>query len=117
LSGHTGEVNAAAFDLKPLLFASMACTMAMMAFVAVVGPVARLLGLMPWQAGITVTVSGALWMLLARAWGAASDRRGRRPVLLFGVAGVCVAYAAMCVAIDGALRLRPPWSGPSWRWC
>ena len=79
----------------------------MMAFVAVVGPVARVLGLQPWQAGVTVTVSGALWMLLARVWGAASDRHGRRPVLLFGVAGVCVAYAAMCLAIDGSLRLRP----------
>ena len=92
---------------RPLLFASMACTMAMMAFVAVVGPVARVLGLQPWQAGLTVTVSGALWMLLARVWGAASDRHGRRPVLLFGVAGVCVAYAAMCLAIDGSLRVRP----------
>ena len=89
----------------------MACTIAMMAFVAVVGPVARVLGLQPWQAGLTVTVSGALWMLLARVWGAASDRHGRRPVLLFGVAGVCVAYAAMCLAIDGPLRLRP---GVAW---
>ena len=86
---------APAFGLKPLLFANMACTMAMMAFVAVVGPVARALGLAPWQAGLSVTVSGALWMLLARVWGAASDRRGRRPVLLFGVGGVFVAYLLM----------------------
>ena len=107
MSTPAGAAPLAAFDLKPLLLASMACTMAMMAFVAVVGPVARVLGLQPWQAGITVTVSGALWMLLARVWGAASDRHGRRPVLLFGVAGVCVAYAAMCLAIDGALRTLP----------
>lgn len=111
MSAPAGAAPPAAFDLKPLLFASMSCTMAMMAFVAVVGPVARVLGLQPWQAGITVTVSGALWMLLARVWGAASDRHGRRPVLLFGVAGVCVAYAAMCLAIDGALRVRP---GVAW---
>jgi MFS family permease len=95
------------FDLKPLLFANTACTMAMMAFVAVVGPVSRVLGLQPWQAGLSVTVSGALWMLLARPWGAASDRRGRRPVLLLGVGGVCVAYLLMCLAIDGALRTLP----------
>lgn len=95
------------FGLKPLLFANMACTMAMMAFVAVVGPVSRALGLMPWQAGLSVTVSGGLWMLLARVWGAASDRRGRRPVLLFGVGGVFVAYLLMCLAIDGALRTLP----------
>jgi len=108
LSTGRGPAPAApAFGLRPLLFASMACTMAMMAFVAVVGPVARVLGLQPWQAGLTVTVSGALWMLLARAWGAASDRRGRRPVLLFGVGGVCAAYLLMCLAIDAALRTLP----------
>ncbi len=107
MSAPAATAPPAAFGLRPLLFANMACTMAMMAFVAVVGPVARVLGLQPWQAGLTVTVSGALWMLLARVWGAASDRHGRRPVLLFGVAGVCVAYAAMCLAVDGSLRLRP----------
>ena len=98
---------ATTFDIRPLLFAGTACTMAMMAFVAVVAPVARVLGLQPWQAGVTVTVSGALWMLLARAWGSASDRHGRRTMLLFGVAGVCVAYAALCLAVDVSLRLRP----------
>ena len=97
----------AAFDIKPLLFANMACTMAMMAFVAVVAPVSRVLGLAPWQAGFTVTVSGLLWMLLARVWGAASDRRGRRPVLLFGVAGIMLAYWVLCVAIDLSLRFLP----------
>ena len=107
MSAHAAAAPRAAFDIRPLLFASMACTMAMMAFVAVVGPVARVLGLQPWQAGITVTVSGALWMLLARVWGAASDRHGRRPVLLFGVAGVFVAYVAMCLAVDVSLRVRP----------
>jgi MFS transporter, DHA1 family, tetracycline resistance protein len=97
-----------AFDIRPLMFASMACTMALMAFVAVVAPVARQLGLQPWQAGATVTVSGLVWMLLARRWGGASDRRGRRPMLLRGAAGVTVAYLAMCLAIDASLRLNPP---------
>lgn len=85
----------------------MACTMAMMAFVAVVAPIARVLGLQPWQAGFTVTVSGMLWMLLARVWGAASDRHGRRRVLLIGVGGVIVSYAVLCVAIDAALQTLP----------
>ena len=95
-------------DLRPLFFGHMACTMAMMAFVSVVAPVARLLGMQPWQAGATVTVSGVLWMLMARVWGTASDRRGRRPVLLNGLAGLCGAYVLMCVAIDASLRLLPP---------
>ena len=98
----------AGFDIRPLMFASMACTMALMAFVAVVAPVARQLGLQPWQAGATVTVSGLVWMLLARRWGSASDHRGRRPMLLLGAVGVSVAYLAMCLAIDASLRLLPP---------
>jgi MFS transporter, DHA1 family, tetracycline resistance protein len=106
-SGLSPVSEATPFDIRPLLFANMACTMAMMAFVAVVAPVARVLGLQPWQAGATVTVSGALWMLMARVWGTASDRRGRRAVLLLGVTGVCVSYAAMCLAIDASLRLLP----------
>ena len=64
------------FDLRPLLIANMACTMAMMAFVSLIGPLARVLGLAAWQAGAAVTVSGLLWMLLARPWGLASDRLG-----------------------------------------
>jgi MFS family permease len=96
-----------AFSLKPLLAAHLACTMAMMAFVALVGPIARLLGLAAWQAGASVTVGGILWMLLARAWGAASDRHGRRPVLLIGVAGFAAAYWAMVAVIDVSLHRLP----------
>lgn len=96
-----------AFSLRPLLAAYLACTMAMMAFVALIGPLARLLGLAPWQAGASVTVGGLLWMLLARAWGAASDRHGRRPVLLIGVAGFALAYWAMVAVVDVSLQRQP----------
>ena len=51
---------APAFDLRPLLVANLACTMAMMAFVSLIGPIARILGLATWQAGMAVTVSGAV---------------------------------------------------------
>ena len=38
-------VPASTLDLRPLLLANMACTMSMMAFVALIGPIARQLGL------------------------------------------------------------------------
>lgn len=95
------------FDLRPLLIANMACTMAMMAFVSLIGPIARTLGLATWQAGAAVTVAGVIWMLLARPWGQASDRLGRRRVLLLGTAGFAVAYWALCLFIDTALHLLP----------
>lgn len=93
--------------LRPLLAANMACTMAMMAFVSLIGPIVRQVGLMAWQAGAAVTVGGVLWMLLARIWGAASDKHGRRKILLIGVGGFAVSYWAMAVVIDASLRLMP----------
>lgn len=99
--------TAVAFDLRPLLIANIACTMAMMAFVALIGPIARTLGLAAWQAGAAVTVAGVVWMLLARPWGRLSDRLGRRRVLLLGTLGFTLTYWLLCVFIDGALRYLP----------
>ncbi|MDU9394749.1 MFS transporter [Pseudomonas sp. zfem002] len=96
------------FDIRPLLFAHMACTIAMMAFVSLIGPIAHVLQLAPWQAGAAMTVSGVIWMLLARPWGRASDRYGRRRILLLGASGFTLAYWALCLFIDGALRWLPP---------
>lgn len=93
------------FSLRPLLFETFACTMAMMSFVALAGPIGRMLGLAPWQVGTAMTVAGIAWMLLARIWGAASDRRGRRPVILIGLAGFALCYAALCAFIAAALDL------------
>ncbi|WP_208803703.1 MFS transporter [Xanthomonas hyacinthi] len=96
-----------AFTLKPLLVANMACTMTMMAFVAIVGPIARQLHLAAWQAGAAVTVGGVLWMLLSRPWGAASDRRGRRTVLLIGVGGFALSYWMMCAVLVASMQVLP----------
>ncbi|MET0777016.1 MAG: MFS transporter [Pseudomonas mandelii] len=96
-----------AFDLRPLMVANMACSMSMMAFVSLIGPIARVLGLATWQAGAAVTVSGVIWMLLARPWGQASDRYGRRRILLIATAGFTLAYWALCLFIDASLRFLP----------
>ncbi|MGR4042732.1 MFS transporter [Pseudomonas sp. 910_21] len=99
--------DAPAFDLRPLLVANLACTMAMMAFVSLIGPIARILGLATWQAGMAVTVSGVIWMLLARPWGRASDRLGRRQILLLGTGGFTLAFLALSVFIDLSLHALP----------
>lgn len=103
----TQPLTAKPFPLFPLMIAYMACTMSMMAFVSLIGPLSRELGLATWQAGAAVTVSGVIWMLLARPWGAASDRFGRRRVLLVGTAGFTLAYWALCLFIDLSLHLLP----------
>ncbi|MBY8821798.1 MFS transporter [Sphingomonas colocasiae] len=98
------EAAAPPFSLKPLMFESFVCSMAMMAFVALAGPIARVIGLAPWQVGAAMTVAGVAWMLMARVWGAASDRRGRRPVILFGLTGFAISYFLLALFIDLALR-------------
>lgn len=92
-----------------LAVATFSGSLAMMAFVALIGPIARVTGLAPWQAGMAMTASGVLWMLSARPWGVASDRHGRRRVLLIGAVGFTLAYWALCLLIDATLR----WSLPA----
>jgi MFS family permease len=95
------------FSLTPLLITAGAGSMAMMAFVAVVGPMARLLGLSPWHVGTAVTAAGMAWMVMARFWGARSDRVGRRKVLLIALAGFSVSYAVLGLFMSAALAWVP----------
>ncbi|MHC9085135.1 MFS transporter [Luteimonas sp. RIT-PG2_3] len=94
-------------SLPALVFTALAGTMAMMSFVAVVGPVVRVLGLAEWHAGLSVTAAGVFWMLLARRWGALSDRIGRRRVLLIALAAYALIYLLMALFVDLALRDPP----------
>ncbi|AVO35886.1 MFS transporter [Ottowia oryzae] len=87
-----------------LMLAALTGTMAMMAFVAIVGPLVRRLELPEWVAGLSVTTGGLLWMLLARWWGGMGDRHGRKPVLVVGFAAFALVYLALAYGIDLALR-------------
>ena len=98
---------ATGFSLKPLLFAACSGSMAMMAFVAVIGPIARLLSLEPWHVGMAVTAAGVAWMVMARFWGARSDRLGRRRILLVGLAGFAISYLALSLFMAAAVRWVP----------
>ncbi|MEC5399027.1 MFS transporter [Uliginosibacterium sp. H1] len=93
--------------LPILLFTALSGTMAMMAFVAVIGPVARILGLAEWHAGLSVTAAGLLWMLAAPRWGALSDRIGRKRVLLVALAAYALIYLAMALFVGFALASPP----------
>ena len=93
----------APFNLKPLMFETFVCTMAMMSFAALAGPIARVIGLAPWQIGTAVTVAGVAWVVMARVWGGLSDRKGRRPIMLFGLAGFVISYFLLALFIDLAM--------------
>ncbi len=90
-------------SLLPIMFAVFSGTMGLMAFVAIAGPLARTLALEPWHIGTALTAGGLTWVVCARWWGGYSDKVGRRPVLLRGVGGFTLSYAALCVFIDVSL--------------
>ncbi len=86
-------------NFAPAYFASFACSAAMLAFVSFAGPLAEATGLAAWQLGITVTVAGLAWVVAATYWGRVSDRIGRKPVILTGLAIFAVSYAAISLVI------------------
>ena len=100
----TAEGVETSAPMGALMLAALTGTMAMMAFVAIVGPLVRRLDLPEWVAGLSVTTGGVLWMLLARWWGGVGDKRGRKPVLVVGFAAFALVYLALAYGIDLALR-------------
>ncbi len=92
---------------RVLGFVALVGTMAIMSFVAVVGPITRLFGLADWHAGLALTAGGVLWTLTARRWGKLSDRVGRKRVLIFSLAAYAVTYLLLAVMVDAALG-HPP---------
>ncbi|MBA4501760.1 MFS transporter [Marinobacterium sp. 3-1745] len=91
-------------EVGTLFLFNMLSLTAMIAFVPVVGPIFRALGLAEWQGGVVVAMSGVCWMLSARFWGRKSDQYGRKPVLLVAAAGYSLSYLALAVVFASALE-------------
>lgn len=94
-------------EMKILMLINILCVSAMMAFLSVVGPIVRELGLKEWHAGVAISIAGVLWVLLSRFWGRKSDINGRKPILVISVAGIAVSYLGLAVFVDNAL-VSPP---------
>ncbi|MCP5149585.1 MAG: MFS transporter [Chromatiales bacterium] len=87
-----------------VLFASLLCVGLGHSLVYSILPaLARELGLAEIQVGGIFTVSAALWVWASPAWGRASDRIGRRPVLLIGLLGYAASTVAFARSIEAAL--------------
>jgi multidrug resistance protein len=56
------------------------------------------LGAQPWQVGALVATYAFAALVFAPLWGRASDRLGRRPLILAGLLGSCIAYVLFGLA-------------------
>ncbi|WP_287919336.1 MFS transporter [Comamonas sp.] len=86
-------------DMRPLMLETFLCSLAMMSFMALLGPIARKLAISAWQAGAVMSVGGLTLALFARSWGRISDRVGRRKILLLALGG----FACSNLALSGFL--------------
>ena len=82
-----------------LLGAVMCLGMGQTVTFAILPPIGRELGLSERQVGGIFSVSALMWVLTSPYWGRLSDRWGRKPVILIGMAGYIVSTAAFTGAI------------------
>ena len=86
------------------LFAGLLGNAAGHAFLFVVlPPLGRRMGFADLQTGVLLSLGALALIVAAPAWGVVSEKRGRRPVLLIGFAGVALAFALLGLVVS--LRL------------
>ena len=86
-----------------LLGAVMVLGMGQTVTFAILPPIGRELGLSEFQVGAIFSVSAVMWILLSPFWGRQSDRWGRKPIILIGMAGYIVSTTAFISAINYGL--------------
>jgi MFS transporter, DHA1 family, tetracycline resistance protein len=91
-------------QLLPLLLANFAMMAGTYAFVAVAGPMARLMHLQAWHVGFVIGVVGLVWIATSQRWGRAADLRGRVPVMRMAIIGFSLSFVCLAAYVGWALR-------------
>lgn len=89
---------------KIVIFTSVCLSsLATIVILPILGPLIRELHLSASQGGWMISIGSVAMALTAAAWGAASDRYGRKPVMLAGFAGLFLSYALYTTVIGAGL--------------
>ena len=98
--------------IKLAIFISIALSaLATAVILPILGPLVRELHLSASQGGWMISIGSIAMAVAAAAWGAASDRFGRKPIMLWGFAGLFLSYVLYTSAIGFALAAAV--SGPA----
>lgn len=84
-----------------ILFMSLVCLgIGQSGMFAILPPVSRDLGLSELQTGAIFAVSATIWVFSSAYWGARSDRMGRRPMVVLGLAAFAISTFLFAVSIE-----------------
>ena len=84
-----------------ILFLSLTCLgIGQAGMFAILPPISRELGLSAFQTGAIFAVSATIWVFSSAYWGARSDRYGRRPMVVLGLAAFAISTFLFATSIE-----------------
>lgn len=94
----TPEQRRRAFQV---LFLSLVCLgIGQAGMFAILPPISRQLGMSEFQTGSIFAVSATIWVFSSAYWGARSDRFGRRPMVVLGLAAFAISTFLFALSIE-----------------
>lgn len=71
--------------------------------------ISRQIGFQDWMSGAIFSLSALLWAVMSPIWARESDRRGRKPMILLGLAGFLLSMTLCGIVVSvGLYALLPP---------
>jgi MFS family permease len=87
-----------------LLFFCLACVgIGQSMLFSILPPVARAIGISPFQVSTVFATSASIWVFVSPMWGRRSDVSGRRPIILVGLLGYALSMALVALMLQVGL--------------